>query len=555
MWYPAFGVRQFTNVDIRVDSLETSLLNYINATNSDDYIMLMAHGLVNFNTLSSVLKDTLSSYGIDTVLWNNLERFEPFMYLGRKNWSGSFFIRGDSTLSQPLDSQIVDLSYTLTETYRNGKIKSVKIGPAKSWASLDFDILNNQNDINRLDLFGLKNNGIADLIISDLPEGFTDLSSIDSDIYPNIYLNSYFEDSIDRSPSQLNQWTVIYEGTAEGLIDPLAFGIDYYQNISLQEGDTLKLNFSFKNISEFDFTDSLKVTFSIDETINSDIFIAPPKSNDSIIFNYELDTRGLIGDFTLRTFVNPYVESELFYDNNILETDFNVFGDEVPPIITATFDGIRIVNNDVVAYDTEINISLQDENPFLKIEDSSAIFFELYKTENFVDSLLNISNENILIIPQTSTDNFQLIIFTDSLHDGEYKLEFNGRDASGNLAGVFPKVIEFQVQTAIPSQYDQITIFPNPFNASLNITFNLSGKDKPEYFEISFYDLQGKVVFRKDITEQTKLGNNKIEFWNSENSNKERLRPGMYIYRIRIEGNGADALLSEPLQGKILFNP
>ncbi|QNL20699.1 T9SS type A sorting domain-containing protein [Hyphobacterium sp. CCMP332] len=550
-----FGVRQFTNVDIRVDSLETSLFNYINETNPDDYIMLMAHGLINFNTLSSALRDTLSSFGIDTLLWDDLERFEPFMYLGRKNWNGSFYIRGDTALSQPIDSQVVDLPYTLTETYRNGRIKSVRIGPAKSWSNIDFDIHKEQNDIYRVDLLGLKNNGYEDLIFSDLTKGVTDLSSIDADAYPYIFLTSYFEDSIDRSPAQLHQWTVIYEGTAEGLIDPLAFGINYYQNISIQEGDTLNLDFSFKNISEFDFTDSLRVTFSINETVNSEKYIDPPKSGDSSIFNYELITSGLIGDLTLRTFVNPYDESELFYDNNILETDFNVFGDEVPPIISATFDGIRIVNNDVVAYNTEIRISLQDENPFLKIKDSSAIFFELYKTENFVDSLLSISDENILIIPQTNTENFQLIIFADSLYDGEYKLEFNGRDASGNLAGVFPKVIEFQVQTAIPSQYDEISIFPNPFNSSLNITFNLSGKDKPEHFEISFYDLQGRNVFRKDITEQIKLGNNKIEFWNSDNSNKENLRPGMYIYRIQIEGIGSDGLISAPLVGKILFNP
>ncbi len=550
-----FGVRQFTNIDIRTDSLPTSLMTFVNGTDQDDYILLMAHGLVNFNTLTPEMRDTLESFGLDSLLWDDLDRAEPFLFLGKKNWSGSFYIRGDTSLSVALDSQVVDLNYTLNETYRTGTTRSVNIGPAKSWSSLDFKIYEEANDKSKIDLIGLKANNEESLLLSDLQQGLTDLSNINASTYPKMYLRAYFEDSVDRTSPQLENWTILYEGTAEGLIDPNAFSDDYYTNISIQEGDTLKLEFSFKNISEFDFDDSLKVSFSISENLNSEDWIIAPGSGDSTIFKYELITTGLEGDYSLRTFVNPYVQGELFYDNNILETDFNVFKDVTPPFISATFDGNRIVNNDVVAYNTQIKLTLEDENPFLNISDTSSIFFELYKSDNFIDSLISIPSNEILRQIQSDSNDYQVFILPDSLHDGQYKLEFNGRDASGNLAGPFPKVIEFQIQSALPSKFDQISIFPNPFQNALNITFNLSGKDKPDKFEISFFDLTGKRVYRNDIAALVKLGDNRLEIWDAKNSQGGVLPSGMYIYRIEIEGNGIDNLSSEPLLGKILFNP
>lgn len=549
------GVRQLSNYNIRVDSIRNSLMNYINDTEQDDYVLLIAHGLVNFNTISPALRDTLESFGLDSALWDDLENYEPFLFLGRRNWSGSFYIRGDTTLALALDSQVVDLNYTLTETYRTGTVESVKIGPAKSWTSLNFNLKKEQNDKSRMDLLGSDLSGGQTLLFSDLSEGTTDLSSIDAAENPNIYLRAYFEDSVDRTSPQLDSWTVIYEGTAEGLIDPLAFGDEYYGDISIQEGDTLQIQFSFKNISDFDFSDSLRVTFSLGEDINSEIWIESPKSNDSTLFTYEMITSGLKGDYTLRTFVNPFDQGELFYDNNILETDFNIFEDQIPPIISALFDGEGIVNNDVVAYNTEIKLTLKDENPYFRLIDTSAIFFELYKNENFIDSLINFSSEEMVFKPQTDTSDYHLMIFPDSLHDGSYRLEFNGRDASGNLAGPFPKVIEFQVQTAIPSEFDLVSIFPNPFQNALDMTFNLSGSNKPNKFEVSFYDLNGKRIFRNDFSELVKLGDNRIEIWDAKNSEGEEVPSGMYIYSIQIEGTGLGNLSSEPIVGKIIFSP
>jgi subtilisin family serine protease len=69
--------------------------------------------------------------------------------------------------------------------------------------------------------------------------------------------------------------------------------------------------------------------------------------------------------------------------------------------------------------------------------------------------------------------------------------------------------------------------YPNPFSDITNITYSL---DEPRYVEIRIYDLQGELL-RTLVNAVETPGNKTLEF------NANGLDPGVYIYKLSIDGN------------------
>ena len=102
------------------------------------------------------------------------------------------------------------------------------------------------------------------------------------------------------------------------------------------------------------------------------------------------DTQGLMGDNYFCMEVNPYIDLSLSvtdqpeqtHINNVLQIPFSVFAEEINPILDVTFNGVHILNNDIVAPTSEILISLNDENPYLILDsDADTSLFGIYITD------------------------------------------------------------------------------------------------------------------------------------------------------------------------------
>ena len=109
---------------------------------------------------------------------------------------------------------------------------------------------------------------------------------------------------------------------------------------------------------------------------------------DTISFS----TVGLSGWNTLEMEVNPYINGSLSikdqpeqeHFNNLLSIPFFVTKDDENPILDVTFDGIHIIDGEVVSSKPMINITLDDENPYLIMEfsiDTKIILISIKKYE------------------------------------------------------------------------------------------------------------------------------------------------------------------------------
>jgi len=141
---------------------------------------------------------------------------------------------------------------------------------------------------------------------------------------------------------------------------------------------------AIENISMID-SDSLLVRYWIEDSERNEIEI-PYSIQDSLLIGEVLidtvffDTRFLRGENTLWVEVNPLnPETGLTHQpeqtrfNNILRIPFVVTTDEENPILDVTFDGIHIINGEVVSPNPEVLIALKDENPFLIMERKYAL--------------------------------------------------------------------------------------------------------------------------------------------------------------------------------------
>ena len=273
------------------------------------------------------------------------------------------------------------------------------------------------------------------------------------------------------------------------------------------------------------------------------------------------DTKGLIGTNYFCVDVNPYIDLSLnltdqpeqTHINNILQIPFSVSAENINPILDVTFNGIHILNNDIVAPTNEILITLNDENPYLILDsDSDTSLFGIYITDPdgiqsrvpFVDGT---GNTVMQWIPGDENQNkFKIIYPAYFEKSGVYSILVQGEDKSGNLSGDFDYKVDFEV--IHESMITQLMNYPNPFSTSTRFVFTLTGDRIPDDVLIQIMTISGRVV--REINESElgpiQIGRNISEFaWDGRDHFGDQLANGVYLYRVKAKIDGVDINLLE----------
>lgn len=78
---------------------------------------------------------------------------------------------------------------------------------------------------------------------------------------------------------------------------------------------------------------------------------------DTLSLHYSIDTRDYPGNNTLFVDFNPDNDQpEQYHYNNVLYKDFYVKADNFNPLLDVTFDGVHILNRDIVALPNHISL-------------------------------------------------------------------------------------------------------------------------------------------------------------------------------------------------------
>jgi hypothetical protein len=409
-------------------------------------------------------------------------------------------------------------------TYRqaNGSVLSQEIGPALSWKNVNYSmesggLLNSYKSI----LQGYNSNTKNwDTLYSNLASE-KNLDSLDAVKYTKLRVRFNMVDTLFGSTDliKLKSLNIRYTNLPEIILtneditcfpDTVMQGFPLnvkvkVRNYGYSDAENMKFNFYLdKNTSPFS-------TQSISVPVDSVREIIQSVSTDNIVLKNNISVQG------------NFTKNDLLSFNNSASKNFYVSRDSVKPVFSIKFDGVEILNGDLVSARPKVVMTLKDNSP-LPLSDTSRFF--IFHNNNQV-----FFKDDSLKFTYTEYPNSHATIEWDPvLKDGKHTLEVLAKDASGNFFDTTAYSVNFMVN----SKNDIIDAYnyPNPFKDETYFTFNITGQDLPDELTIKIFTVAGRLInsLRIPISE-IHFGFNKV-FWDGRDEDQNVVANGVYFYKI-----------------------
>lgn len=541
--YP-YNAFEFLDYDATNRNNITNFLN--NVVPNGFYVLAYSINHIKIPYENSVLTafDQIGAIGLRTI-----KPDVPYIVFGKKG-SAPGTAR---ELIGSAENSIIRLDTTITTNWNDGFISSPVIGPAISWDSLSWAQHTEDGGITydsiSVKLIGIQTDGKEKVLaVFDKKKlEIGNLSSyVDAKSYPNIRLIAYLKDDTLHTPPQLERWQVIYTPVPELAIQPSA---GYTINDSVSNGEDIVMHLPIQNISEYAFKDSILINYWMEDDARM-IHPLPSKMKKSGFAPGEIMMDTLVvnslpykGSNALWVEVNPMNQPksqlEQYHFNNIARNSLYITGDHTNPLLDVTFDGLHILNNDLISAKPTILIQLKDENKYLALNDTND--FKIFlRAPNATLTQRIFFGPTMSFEPAVLPNNSCKIIFRPELvQDGNYQLLVQAKDKSQNLSGVSDYRINFGVENE--ASITHVLNYPNPFSTSTRFVFNITGSEVPTNFKIQIINVSGKVV--KEIFEDElgplHVGRNITQYaWDGKDQFGDQLANGVYLYRVLTKLNG-----------------
>ena len=255
------------------------------------------------------------------------------------------------------------------------------------------------------------------------------------------------------------------------------------------------------------------------------------------MFKFPINTKAFKGENTIYVDFNPDNDQpEEYHYNNFLYKKFYVKPDNFNPLLDVTFDGVHILNSDIVSARPHILIKLKDENKFMALNDTSLFKVQIRYPDGSLRAF-HFDNDTMRFTPPDLSrgDNTATIDFSPRLsgNDDEYELIVSGKDVVGNKAGELDYHVKFRVISK--PMISNLLNYPNPFTTSTAFVFTVTGTLVPQNIRIQILTVTGKVV--REITKEElgplHIGRNITEYkWDGTDMFGQKLANGVYLYRV-----------------------
>ncbi|WP_447640967.1 MULTISPECIES: putative type IX secretion system sortase PorU2 [Chitinophagaceae] len=456
-----------------------------------------------------------------------------------------------------------------------GYITSPKFGPAKVWRTLLWSgktIDPGAADKATIDLYGINNTGQKTYLQTiNMDQTSVDISQFSAAQYPYMQMQMRNADSIYNTPYQLKYWRLFYDAVPEGA---LAANVYYKSDRdTVNKGADYSFAIAFKNISDVKFEDSIKVNYTLTDKNNVAHLMTLPKlkalePGDTALIKVAipgqnipnvLNTYVYTGSNAQYLDVNPDNDQpEFTHVNNFLNKPLLVNGEDGNAALDITFDGVHILNNDIVSSKPQIIVKLSSDSKSQLLTDTSLLTLYLKYPDGTTVRRFQYGTDTLLFTAaKDSANNFALANFAPYLtQDGVYQLIVQGR-SSEDATKTAQYSVSFQVYNK-PMISDMFN-YPNPFTTSTAFVFTLTGSVVPQNIRIEILTITGKIV--KEITKTElgplHIGRNITEYkWDGTDQYGQKLANGVYIYRVltNLDGKKLDHFQEQGVNTSQYFN-
>ncbi|WP_300601180.1 C25 family cysteine peptidase [Niabella sp.] len=546
-------VPTFFQFKVKTPQDRKTVMDFIDLIPKDFFVVMTSSPMLP-NVLPSEWLSDASVFGTGNTLYNKLVK-EGVTVLDQIKTDAPFIIFLQKGSGRPLKQalgaiatdQLIE-SVTVKTLFHEGSLKTPVFGVAKAWDKLAWDGNSTEttsSDQLSFDVYGINNTGaeVPLKTINGITAGKTaDISDIDALQYPRIRLKASMADTANYTPYQLKFLRLLYTPVPEGAIAP-----NLYLNVkdTLEIGEPLNFAVAFKNISSSKF-DSIAVKLSIRDKNNIETIIPVPNqkallAGDTIKLSVPLSTKNYRGTNTLFVDFNPGpLQPEQYPFNNFLYKNFYVKGDSTSPYMDVTFDGVHILNKDIVSSKPDVLVKLTDNAKWLLLDDPSLIKVQLLDKTRNITYNYKAGTDTLQFTPAgQGKENTATMNFRPRLQDGDYELQVAAKDQSGNDVSQIAYKIGFQVINK--PMISNMLNYPNPFTTATAFVFTLTGSEVPQNIRIQILTITGKIV--REITTAElgplRIGRNITEFrWDGTDQYGQKLANGVYLYRVITNLNG-----------------
>jgi Peptidase family C25 len=478
---------------------------------------------------------------------------------------GGFFQKGNPDFE--VEEIVVDtvgklevIRADFTSNWLRGNLLTTKIGPAQNWGKLIWNHADKDspNEKANIQLLGMRQNASDTLLVTLDQASEISLDQIDPTQFKYLKLKYFTEDTLNHTATQIKKLRILFETVPEGSINPAA----YFKiiNDTVEQGKPVFASLAFQNISDTPM-DSVLVRFIVPNNGTPITVLQKYKKlivGDSLHTDIQIPTIALKGSQQVTIEVNPNKEQpELFDFNNFFAAPFYVRPDIRDPLLDVTFDGIHILDGDIISPKPAVIISLKDDNPYLLLSDTTSLNLSVIYPDAsvhrlyFNDPTIQFSPAQIGDLP--AKNQARLDWTPKFVLDGIYKLIVIGQDASGNQSGNLAYSINFEVITK--SSISNVLNYPNPFSSSTCFIYTFTGLEQPSSFKIQIMTVSGRVVREIVGTEfgDFKAGRHVSNMcWDGKDDFGDQLANGVYLYKViakKADGSNFETFKIEQADG------
>lgn len=344
-------------------------------------------------------------------------------------------------------------------------------------------------------------------------------------------------------PSKTRNFSYDPETDDGGVLPEVVVLADASNPIEIEEGEVFNAKFVLQNIAGIGFKDSVFIRTMHAGTLKTTGIItkiAPLKAYEIRTLVSEFASLGHIGDQQVSLYFNDNQLPEEIYTNNTATSNYTVYPDLLPPILTVSLDNKYLTDNDLADKKPLIEIQIKDENKWMIRSDTVGIEVRIRETcATCPEQRMSLRSAQTKTLP---ANNFHLYLKPEiALKNGQYLLTVKATDLSNNA--VKPYKIRFRVQDG--NDVVDTGVAPNPSRFWFRFYLEKGGQN-PGKWQILVTDLAGRFV--KKIEETVLPGKNEA-FWQPVN-----LPSGVYIYRMSLTPNEGSANRTIK-EGKLVWMP
>ncbi len=547
-YFAGMGIVVFDNVTLQADTstwynmfnLPANVEALATLIDSIPYGKIVVMGVADdaANNISTHLKNAIKSLGSSKI---DLLKFRgSWAIIG---WKGAPTGSVPEDVRPPDPPESVYLESSKIFLPDSGSFETPVIGKASKWKNILIDQFTPDDSKTEFVLMGKKENGQIDSLKTLLlTNNVSDVSNIDTKIYPEIMIKGILISSTSKMSPKINQIAVDFNSVAELGTN---YQIVHVSNDTIKQGLSTELKFDVYNIGEVE-ADSFNVLVELVKPNNStrgllDTLITKidTSSHISLITNYLSNGYDGFGNMKFRLTIDPSNKIKEFYkDNNVFEKSFFVIPDTTPTSVTEsslriTFDGTEIIDGDFVSAQPEILINLQYPVWF-PVNDTSSIRFYLDGVEYFSSDIINSFD---------TVNRIATYKLKPTLSNGDHLLKISGRDRIGNID---PNAF-VERYFVVDDKLNLLDVYnyPNPFSDQTYFTFRLS--QMPDQLEIKIFTISGRLI--KSI----RIGGAQLNYdfnrimWDGKDEDGDKIASGVYLYKIIVRKNGESKNITQKL--------